>query len=146
MQSLTGGEAPLRDGSPAVVTLSSAEIPERERVSVVCEAYAQTIVRHRLEPLASDPFSFRAEFHRFPGLGIAFMESSGVRGICLDADGGDDVFVNLTLAGGRNVVQKGRDVTLGIGEALVSLSAPGVCTVHPGSRWISLRTPRRSLA
>jgi AraC-like DNA-binding protein len=135
------------DGSSGIIAIASDNVPAHERIATLREAYARTIIRHDLEPFESEAFYFNAELHRFPGLGIAFMESSAMRADRTAAEVSDDsILINMTLAGGRTMRQHGREAIVGAGDILLVQSGPGLCTIHPGSRWISIRVPRRWLA
>ncbi len=79
-----------------------------------------------------------------PGLGLA----SATIGPCRAPRGpqhidNDDLAFNISITGGRLVQQRGREVSVRPGEAILTTAAdPGVVVIPAPSRLISLRIPR----
>jgi len=75
----SSSQAGETDDRYGILALSSDNLPVRQRVALLRESHARTIIRHHLEPFEDETFHFNAELHSFPGLGIAFMECSATR-------------------------------------------------------------------
>jgi AraC-like DNA-binding protein len=125
--------------------LSTEKMPLRNRREVVHEMYAQTVFRADLEPRRGEPFVFDVDLFGLPDLGVAAARFSECRTYHRAEHGcGEDLIFNLTLEGGRTVSQRGREVTLEAGEAVLASIDPVVTTMRP-SRFLSFRLPRTRL-
>jgi AraC-like DNA-binding protein len=132
------------------VRLSTADIPERDRVAVWREVIGRKIVRVDIEPLRDRPFRVDASLRRLPGLGFMSAEMSEfrlARSSILVADGNDDLRLAVNVTGAETVVQHGREVALGAGDAvLVSMAETGsVVRSSPGRR-LGFNIPFNTLA
>lgn len=130
-----------------LLTFSSDDVPERERLAFVREVYGRTIIKLDLEPLPEVPLSLTAKFVSLPDLGLAVGSFTPLRGtLTSQLVDSNDIILNITLSGGRIVEQRGRRVSIGPGEAVATTSTdPGVVTVHSASDFISLRVARKTL-
>jgi AraC-like DNA-binding protein len=55
--------------------------------------------------------------------------------------------LNVSLRGGRHLLQRGREIAVAHGEAVVASAAePGVVTLPPAVRYVSIRLPRKAMA
>jgi AraC-like DNA-binding protein len=130
--------------APKILRISTDDLPESNRLEALCDIYGRTILRHEIEPTGDRPFEFHASLYSMPGLGL----SAAVISQCVAPRGpqhidGDDLVLNVSLSGGRTVRQRGREITLRAGEAVLTTSAdPGVVTIPTTSRLVSLRVPR----
>lgn len=136
-----GGEGAMTPATSkfASVRLSTADIPERDRVAVWREVIGRKIVRVDIEPLRERPFRVDASLRGLPGLGFMSAEMSEfrlARSRNLLADGNDDLRLAVNMSGAEIVVQRGREVALGAGDAiLVSMAETGsVVRSSPGRR------------
>src|SRR5712691_9426023 len=113
----------------APVRFSTADIPERDRVAVWREIIGRKIVRVDIEPLRDKPFRVDASLRVLPGLGIMSARMSEfrlARSPELVADGNDDLRLAVNISGAETVRQRGREVTLASGDAiLVSMAETG---------------------
>jgi AraC-like DNA-binding protein len=130
-------------GREGVIHFSTADFPERDRLDRFLETYGRAIIKHDIEPAADHPFYFEATLYGLPGLGMASATISPC-----DAPrtarhiDGDDLVFNVSLTGGRSLRQRGRDATVGAGEAVVTTSAePGIVSIPVSSRTLSFRIP-----
>ena len=142
MASVTSNFAPVR--------FSTADIPERDRVAVWREVIGRKIVRVDIEPLRDRPFHVDASLRVLPGLGIMSARMSAFRLARtpeLVADGNADLRLAVNISGAETVVQRGREVTLGAGDAiLVSMAETGsIVRPAPGRRF-GFNIPRSVLA
>ena len=124
----------------APVRFSTADIPERDRVAVWREVIGRKIVRVDIEPLRDRPFHVDASLHVLPGLGImsaGMSEFRLARTPELVADGNADLRLAVNISGAETVVQRGREVALGAGDAiLVSMAETGsIVRPAPGQRF-----------
>ena len=125
--------------------LSTDELPLRNRREIIHEMYAQTVFRADLEPKKGSPFDFDVKLFGLPDLGVAAACFSECRTYHRMEHGcGEDLIFNLTLEGGRTVSQRGQEVTLKAGEAVLATIDPVVTTMQP-SRFLSFRLPRARL-
>jgi AraC-like DNA-binding protein len=129
-----------------IIRLSNEDLPERDRMEVIRETYGRTIIKHDIEPLPDCPFRFDATLYDLPGLGIASVSISPCRAPRRPEHvSGDDLVLNVSLSGGRTLSQRGRELTVGEGEAVLTSADPGVATIPSGSRIISFRIARDAL-
>ena len=123
----------------APVRFSTADFPERDRVAAWREVVGRKIVRVDIGPLQDRPFFVDASLHGLPGLGVMSAKMSEfrlARPADLLADGNDDLRLTVNVSGAETVVQRGREVVLGAGDAtLVSMAETGtIVRSAPGER------------
>jgi AraC-like DNA-binding protein len=142
MELLPDGCLPLR--------FSSDDLPEHDRLQGWREAYSRTVMSVEMEPLADSPFRCEAVLRRLPGLGFASFDITPNRAIrtrAMVADGNDDLVLMLLVRGTAMLSARGRDVTLGSGEAtLLSSSDTGASVIHASARVHCLALPAARLA
>jgi AraC-like DNA-binding protein len=125
--------------------LTTEDLPVRNRREIIHEMYARTVFRADLEPQKGAPFQFDVKLYGLPDLGVAAARFSDCRTFHRTEHGcGEDLIFNLTLEGGRTVSQRGQEVTLGAGEAVLATIDPVITTMRP-SRFLSFRLPRARL-
>jgi AraC-like DNA-binding protein len=126
--------------------LTSHDMPVRNRREIVHEVYNQTVFRSDLEPQKGVPFRFDINLYGLPDLGVAAAALSDCRTYHrAEHIAGDDLIFNLTLQGGRSISQRGQEVTLQAGEAVLVTADP-VITNMVSSKFLSLRMPRARLS
>jgi AraC-like DNA-binding protein len=127
---------------------STEDLPERDRVAAFQDIYAQSIIRHDIEPLPESPLHFSATFHALPGVTVASGICSALHATRTPRHiDNDDVVLNVSLTGGRVLRQRNREALVRPGEAILAASADvGVASVLELSQFISLRFPFRSIA
>jgi AraC-like DNA-binding protein len=136
-----------RTDDPAVVKFSTDTLPERERVAAFRDLYARLIIRHDIEPLDAS-FKFRTRLRRIGAVALACSVSTAIRARRTPEHiDGDDLVMNFSLTGGRLMQQRGREVLVTAGEAIMATSAdPGVAVIQDASRFVSLRLPFVTMA
>jgi AraC-like DNA-binding protein len=134
----------------APIRFSSEDIPARDRVAVWREVIGRKIVRIDIEPLRDRPFRVDANLRALPDLGMMSADMSEfrlerTRGLI--ADGNSDLRFAVNVSGREIVVQRGREVTLDPGDAiLVSMAETGgVVRTSPGKR-LGFNIPLKVLA
>jgi AraC-like DNA-binding protein len=134
----------------ATFRFSTKDWAERDRLTIFRERFGRMIVKLDPEPLTDDPFHCEASVRALPGLGIGSWTVANLRvgrPRELLLDGCDDLLMMIATSGIRIVSQRGREVPLHAGEALLMSSAETATVAYPSpSRLISLRLPRKVLA
>jgi AraC-like DNA-binding protein len=133
----------------ASLKLATDPVPPRERVAVAREIFGREILNLELD---ADPNAvLRVDFTMRALTGLKFVTgfASGVvsrRTRQLLADSNDDLFLSLNETDRFIISQRGKEVTLGVGDAvLVSCAEPGAFRRSTG-RAIGLRVPRAVFA
>jgi AraC-like DNA-binding protein len=133
-------------GAPAF-RLSTAHVPERDRIAVWCEVYGRQVLR--LEPDISPEIAFHSNLagQLLPGLGIIYGSIAPCRlrrtRQLLD-DGTDNLFL-IVPSGPALADQGGRETELAAGEGvLISSGEPGGVTFSD-STILALSLPRAAL-
>ena len=129
---------------------STADWVERDRLPIFREQIGRMIVRLDPEPLIDGAFHAEANVRELPGLGIGSWSCSNLR-IARPRellDGTDDLVLTIITSGNVNASQRGREIALGPGEAVLMSSAEAGNMAVPSSpaRFVGLRLPRKALA
>src|SRR5260370_12137053 len=125
--------------------LSTEDLPVRNREEIIHEMSARTVFRADLETQKGTPFHCDVKLYALPDLGVAAAAFSDCRTFHRTEHGcGEDLIFNLTLEGGRTVSQRGQEVTLGTGEAVLATIDPLITTMRP-SPFLRFRLPRARL-
>jgi AraC-like DNA-binding protein len=117
--------------------ISTADLPEKDRVSIWIEEYSRVFFKAEMEPIADIPFHQSAHFYQLPGLGLCVGESTG----CLTrrasrhiAEGEGGFGLAILSRGHSNWSQFGVDVSSKEACAvLVSQEDPGSWLLHPAN-------------
>lgn len=132
---------------PGVVRLSTDDLPERDRLPAFFDLYGKTILKHDVEPINDEPFRFTGMLYALPGMGLAALDISSCRAPRRAVHiNNNDVVLNITRNGGRTITQRGREVDVAPGEAILTSADPGVATIHKATQCYSLRLSRTILA
>src|SRR5262249_31529892 len=123
--------------------LSTDELPERDRFPFWCEVFGRLITRINFEPVVGREFRQAVSMRAFDGLGLLFGETNGVLGRrsgALLADGNDELVFTTNLSGFSLPSQRGRELELRTGEAvLVSCAEAGSQDFPEWGRFLTLR-------
>ena len=107
-------------------------------------------MRVDIEPLPDRPFHVEADLYALPDLGIMTAGMSEFRLIRtpeLVADGNADFRLAVNISGAETVFQRGRKVTLDVGDAtLVSMAETGGIVRHAPGQRVGLNIPYKVLA
>lgn len=137
----------MTDPRYAPVRVSTADLPERNRVAVWRELYGLTV---EIEPAKDTRFECALVSRALPGLKLLLAEMSAVRVVRTRefiADGSDDLILLINQTGALTVSARGCEVVLREGDAvLLSSSDVKVCQRHTPGGSFSLRVPRSVLA
>jgi AraC-like DNA-binding protein len=138
--------APQAEFAP--LRFSTDHLPERDRIPIWREEFGRNVLRLDIEAL-SEPFHATATLRALPGLRTFGSTSSAVRfdrARSFTVDGDDSLGLVINLTGGRSLAQRGREVALGAGDAVLLLHAePAALTCTEGSH-LGLVLPRAALA
>jgi len=133
---------------PRSFHFSSGDLPPSERGNAVRELYERGIVP--LEPLPDCSLHAQITKWFLPGAGILAGALSGLRQVATRHIGGDsnDVFFGINLAGISTAAQRGREVTVRDGEAILLTHAAGDFAISrpTPAHLLGLRVPRTALA
>jgi AraC-like DNA-binding protein len=138
--------------SPDIIDFrfSTADWSERDRLPIFREQIGRMIVKLDPEPLTDGAFHAEANVRELPGLGIGSWACSNLRIArprTLLHDGKDDFVLTMITSGHVSASQRGREIELGPGQAVLMTTAEAcdlAATPSP-SRFFGLRLPRKSL-
>src|SRR5262245_61247348 len=121
---------------------STDEYPEADRPRAVWQLYERTIWPVAFEPMPAAPAFIDARFLMLPELRLADVTCTGLRRARrTSAHLSDDFVLHISRSGNRTLSQRGREVSIGYGEAILnSGSEPSATTIAP-SRFVTLRAP-----
>jgi AraC-like DNA-binding protein len=127
---------------------STRELPERHRLPMWHEEFGRGVVRCVIEPLSDVPFRAEATLRALPGMRTIAWAGSPVRNrrtaaLSADGDAGIGLFINLGSA--ATASQRGRDVTLRQGDAVLIGHDPSVVVPSPVG-FLGVIVPHAALA
>jgi AraC-like DNA-binding protein len=128
---------------------STDAVPTEKRLAFWRDIFEQQAVRLDIQPRSSDRFNAQGFARVVPGLRITSFVSTPVRmqrTSQMIGDGDDALALLTPLEGRLNVVQRGRDVTVGPGEALLVLHGEACTVAHDDIRFQGLVVPRAPVA
>jgi AraC-like DNA-binding protein len=136
--------------SIAEFRFSTANFVERERLAIFREQIGRMIVKLDPQPLVDGEYQAEASVRELDGLGIGSWACSNLR-ISRSRellDGNDDLILTIVTSGNVRASQRGREIELAPGEAvLMSGSETGNISVPSSpARFVGLRLPRKALA
>jgi AraC-like DNA-binding protein len=140
----------MQSGDITGFRFSTAHFGERDRLPIFREQIGRMIVKLDPEPLDDGAFHAEANVRELSGLGIGSWACSNLK-IARPRellDGTDDLVLTIITSGNVRASQRGRDILLGPGQAVLQSSAEAgdmVVPVSP-SRFVGLRLPRKALA
>src|SRR5262245_3360561 len=103
---------------------STDDWPEPERRQAVLDLYGRTIWPAEFDPLPDGPLYIDARFRAMPGLRLADVTCSNTRRARRTrAHLNDDFVLHVSLSGSRSLSQRGREVAIGYGEAIINSGA-----------------------
>jgi AraC-like DNA-binding protein len=132
----------------APVCFSTSNLAERDRLPVWREEFGRAVVRVDIEPLSDAPFHARATIRALPGLRTIAWSGSAVRNRrtrALAADGDEAIGLFTNLGSKASVSQRGREVVLSRGDAVLISHDPSVVIPSPEG-FIGIIVPRAALA
>src|SRR5581483_9150187 len=105
-----------------VFRFSTETVPEPARPAVLREIYARQLVRFDFEPHADRPLNLNFTARALPGLAVTSGITSGLRAQrtrSLLGDADDTLFFGATVRGKVEARQRGKDVLIGAGDAVL---------------------------
>jgi AraC-like DNA-binding protein len=144
-----GRKMSFAGSTPRAIRFSTDDYAERDRIEALREVYGRTIVKHDIELLRDGLMRAEGRLHVLPGLGLAFGRCLGISRLQRTAAhiDSDDFVLTVSLGGGRLLSQRGREIAVARGQAVVaSCAETGVVTLPSASRFISFRLPRKAVA
>ncbi len=140
-----------------VLRFSTTHMPAAERLSAWNNQFGRSMSKRLLVPPPRAEGDFHIEMTAHP---LEADECHGQKGSVLDmsvtrggtahrspallSDGNDDVVLHLQIEGSRNVSQRGREVTIEAGSAVLTSNADASRIVLPGpARFACIAIPRK---
>lgn len=132
---------------PSTQRFSSADLPERERATVLREVFGRGICNMDIAPLTDAPH-VEMELRALPDLNIMWGRNSPHRMIVNHVPNrGEDMFMMSIFASPLQVRHPHAELSLDPGAALIVSTDQGVLAESPtGCRHITLGMPRHALA
>jgi AraC-like DNA-binding protein len=125
---------------------STDECPEADRPRAVWQLYERTIWPVAFEPMPAAPVFIDARFLMLPGLRLADVTCTGTRRARrTSAHLSDDFVLHISRSGNRTLSQRGRQVSIGYGEAILNSGSEPSATMIAPSRFITLRAPGKAI-
>lgn len=145
------------ESTETLLHFSTAHVPLKERLSSWNNAFGRSLSRRVLVPPPRPEGNFHIEMtarmlegdgpHRPAGSVLEMSVTSGGtahRTPALLSDGNDDVVLHMQNAGSRTVSQRGREVMVEAGSAVLTSNAEASRIVLPGpARFACIAIPRR---
>jgi len=126
------------------------DMPEPERPTLLRECFARVGVHYEFSAPQDAPFDVDLALNPLPGLlvGVGRLQALRTRGRReLAAQIRDDAALLMNLKGTHRVEQRGQDIVLGAGEAVLTSCSDHSTIVHGGdSEMLVLRLPKAALA
>lgn len=137
-------------GSADVLTFSTDDFPDRDKVSRWREEFARGVVKMDVEPLGDEPFRSASHIQLFSDLKIWLCQVTAAevtRTRALAADGEDSIVLAIIRRGRTRVAQRGQEIHLEEGSAVLWSSQIAGVFHNPGDMDIlTLAFPRKSLS
>jgi AraC-like DNA-binding protein len=131
----------------AIFRISGGDDARPDRLAALHDLYGRTILKQEITPLPGCALDMDIAFRRLPGLGLASASCSGLVAHRHAEHLGDDLVLNISLAGGRTIRACGREANVAEGEAILLSGAEiGVVTIPAPARYLSLCVPSKALA
>jgi AraC-like DNA-binding protein len=135
---------------PEFLKMSTADLPERDRLAIWREVYGRFIFNVDIEPIGDSAFEAEVVLRRLPGAAV----SSGWRtpanyriGRRQLAVAGDNLVLGIVTKGSARVTQFGRDLTIDEGcAAIMTTSDPGYHALYNGGGHLAVQLPRSALS
>ena len=135
---------------PEFLKLSTADLPERDRLAIWREVYGRFIFNVDIEPIGDEAFEAEIALRRLPGAVVTRGWSApanyryGPRHLAM---AGDNVILGIVTKGSGRAVQLGRDLSIDEGCAtIMTTSEPGDHGLYGGGSNLAVHLPRSALS
>jgi len=135
---------------PEFLKLSTADLPERDRLAIWREVYGRFIFNVDVEPIGDAAFEAEIALRRLPGAVVTCGWSTpadyryGPRHLTM---AGDNVILGIVTKGSGRAVQLGRDLPIDQGCAtIMTTSEPGDHALYGGGSNLAVQLPRSALS
>lgn len=134
-------------GDAHAFRLAADQRTARARMSQMQEMLGRGIWRFDFEPAPDTAFHAEGRVRTVPGLSMADVATSeGMTRRTAQHHVGDQLLFNICLSGSSAVSQRGRDIAIGAGDAVLSMGAENASMRFSASRFLSLRLPTAAIA
>jgi AraC-like DNA-binding protein len=134
----------------APLHFTTADLPERERLSIWREAFARAVMKVDVAPIDDTPFEAELNMRLLPGLSLSWGRHSSQRSTRtrdLVAGGDDDLIVVMGVTGIGAFEQVARTALVAAGGALVLTGAEtGIAECSAAFSHVTLKLERSRLA
>jgi len=138
-------QAPLSPAPFAVMRFSTAALPPRDRVAIWREVIGRKLLRVDIEPWHGRDFHITAGVRTLPGTSVvsaSISEFRLARTRELTTDGNDGLRLAINLGEPEFIIQRGRELILGAGEAtLMSCGEPFTVERRTPGRFLGVHLP-----
>jgi AraC-like DNA-binding protein len=126
--------------------ISTDEWPELQRRQALLRLYGQTIWAAEHEPMPDRPVYIDGRFRILPGLRVADVSCSSPRRARRSrAHLSEDFCLHICLSGSRSLSQRGREETIGYGEAILTSGLEPSAVSVAASRFVTFAVPARAI-
>jgi len=134
-------------GSCRSLRFCTDQLPERGRIAATREILSRAIWRFDFEPAPATRFFARGRMQSIPGLALVEVETSEGRTQRTAQHIVDDQYLfNVCVAGSTAVSQCGREVSVGPGDAVLTMGAERAAMQFSASRFLSFGISAQRLA
>ncbi|SED05007.1 helix-turn-helix domain-containing protein [Bradyrhizobium erythrophlei] len=127
---------------------STRDLPERIRLPLWREHFGRCVVHADIEPLSNTPIQADASLQAIQGLRMLALKGTSMRFKRLQAnlaDGDDSVGLIFCSPGRSQLSQRGREVELRAGDAIVILHSEPASVIYVDGLQFGLAVPRAEL-
>jgi AraC-like DNA-binding protein len=128
--------------------ISSADLPERDRIEAFREVFGRTILNIEMNPLGGQSLDVEMTLRGLDGFGMASGRLSPMRNRHLAGLSDNDDLVLVVLEAGRGVAEQcGREAAISDGEAVLTANGKkGIFTGHSETSLVNFRLDRTRLS
>lgn len=129
--------------------VSAAMFPEQDRLNTWQELFGRQFLRLDVDPLDDQPFHYEIKYLALPSLNLSSGRISAVKSARtrdLIDDGNDDLVMLIPQSGKLELHERGRDVLIQKGEALVRRSCEVAHTLTTRGEYLTLTLPLQSVS
>jgi AraC-like DNA-binding protein len=137
------------EANPIRGSVSSSIFPEQNRLNSWRELFGRQFLRLDIDPLDDDPFHYDTRFLALRGLTVSAGDVSAIR--CtrtheLIQDNNDDLVLLIPRRGKMEIRERGLEVVIGTGDAMVRRSSEIGQTLSTPGEFLTMSVPFSAMA